>query len=204
MIVWGLVFLCFSGFSLFFKSVVHAHKISQNLFRISMSWFDTLTTRIYSRQKLGEEHVAEQDEHARGNDGIGRRLADVHRAALDGIAEESGHTADDEGKELALDDAHPQEPRNKVVLQTKRQIVGRHDVAYVSRAVSTHDAHAAGEDDEERHNGEHAENLWKNKVTSRVDTHDVEGIYLLGDAHRPYLRGDVAAHLACQDETHDA
>ena len=42
-----------------------------------------------------------------------------------------------------------------------------------------------------------------NEVAGRVDTHDLQGINLLGDAHRTDFRGDVRPHLSCQNQAHD-
>ena len=72
------------------------------------------------------------------------------------------------------------------------------------RAIGTDDTHARTEDDEERHDGDQSQNLRQDEVAGRVDTHDVEGINLLGNTHGAQLGGDVGPHLAGKDQTHDA
>ena len=75
---------------------------------------------------------------------------------------------------------------------------------HVGRAVGTQDAHAAGEDDQEGHDGEHTGNLGQYEVACRVDAHDFQGVNLLRDAHGAQLGGNVRADFSGQDETHDA
>ena len=152
---------------------------------------------------MGEKHVTEQDQHARRHHSVGRGLAHLHGASLDGVAEVARNTGDDEGKEEALDDAHPHKPLVEGMLQAQRQIIGRHHVADKGSGVGAHDAHRRGENHEERHDGHKAENLGQNQVVGRVHAHDVERVNLLGHAHRAKLRGDVAAHLARENQTHD-
>ena len=73
----------------------------------------------------------------------------------------------------------------------------------VGREVGSQDAGGRGEDDQTGHDGEHAHDLGQDEVTGGVDAHDLQGVDLLGDAHRAQLGGDVRPYLACQDETHD-
>ena len=77
-------------------------------------------------------------------------------------------------------------------------------MADVSRGVSAHRAEERREDDEEWHDGNQSQNLRKNQIARRVDTHDVEGINLLGYPHGAQFGGDVGTHLACKNQTHDA
>ena len=77
-------------------------------------------------------------------------------------------------------------------------------MADVSRGVSAHRAEERREDDEEWHDGNQSQNLRKNQIARRVDTHDVEGINLLGYPHGAQFGGDVGTHLAGKNQTHDA
>ena len=89
------------------------------------------------------------------------------------------------------------------MLQTQRQVVRHDDMGYICCSIGTHDTHRTGEDNQHGHNGQHAEYLGQYQIAGGVDSHDVEGVNLLGDAHGAYLRGYVRPHLACQDETHN-
>ena len=60
------------------------------------------------------------------------------------------------------------------------------------------------ESHEERHDGDKTENLREDEEGGGVDTHDFEGVNLLGGAHRTQFRSNVRAHLSRKDETHDA
>ena len=89
------------------------------------------------------------------------------------------------------------------MLETECEIVGGHDMSEISGGVGTYNAHRRREDDEEGHDGDHPHDLRQDEVAGRVDTHDFQGIDLLGDAHRADLGSDIRAHLTSQNETHD-
>ena len=88
-------------------------------------------------------------------------------------------------------------------MQTVFQVGGIHDPAEPGRAESSENSGADTEDDQERNHGHESQNFGQNQVRSRVDTHDVERVNLLGDTHGPDLGGDVGTDLSGQDETHD-
>ena len=90
----------------------------------------------------------------------------------------------DEGEEHALDDAHPDEPGVECVLQAKREVIGGEDVADVCGAVCAHNADGRTKDNQEGHHCDEPQNLGQNEIVGRVHAHDVQGINLLGDAHR--------------------
>ena len=70
-------------------------------------------------------------------------------------------------------------------------------------AISTHDAHRRRADYQGRHHRHQARYLGQDEKRGRVDAHNLKGVYLLGHTHGAQLRGDVGAHLAREDETHD-
>ena len=74
----------------------------------------------------------------------------------------------------------------------------------IRSAIRTDDTHSRTEDNQERHDGNQTENLWQNEIACRVDTHDVECIYLLGYSHGTQLGCDVGPHLSGENQTHDA
>jgi hypothetical protein len=154
-------------------------------------------------QQLGQEHVGEQNQHARAHHRVGGGLAHFHGAALYGIAEEGRHARDDVGEEETFDDAHPYEPLVESMLQAQRQVVGCNQVTDVGRPVGAHDAHGRREDDEERHDRDESQYFRQDKIAGRVDAHDVERVYLLRHAHGSQFRGDVRPHLSRQYQTHD-
>ena len=77
-------------------------------------------------------------------------------------------------------------------------------MADVGRAVGTDNTHGTGENDQQGHDGHHAENLGQNQVAGRVDTHDIQRVNLLCYTHSAYLRGNVRSYLAGEYQTHDA
>ena len=89
------------------------------------------------------------------------------------------------------------------MLETDREVVGRHDMADVRGGISTHDTHRRGEDHQEWHDGDQSYDLRQDEITGRVDAHDLQGVDLLGDTHRTDLGGDIGTYLTSQDQTHD-
>ena len=77
------------------------------------------------------------------------------------------------------------------MLQSQRQVIGRHDVPNIGGRIGSDNTHCRREDDQEWHDGEQTENLWQNEVAGRVDAHDVKGINLLCYPHGAELRCDV-------------
>ena len=90
------------------------------------------------------------------------------------------------------------------MLQAQRQVVRHDDASNVRRSVGAHDAQCTGEDNQQRHDGDHTHDFRQYQVARRVDTHDVQRVNLLRHAHGADLRGDVRAHLTGQYQTHDA
>ena len=89
------------------------------------------------------------------------------------------------------------------MLQSGREVFGSDDMADIGRGVGSHHAQRGREDHEEGHDRHQAEYLRQDEVVGRIDTHDLQGVDLLRDAHRAQLRGDIGPHLARQDQAHD-
>lgn len=147
--------------------------------------------------------VGEQNQHAAGHYRVGRCLAHFDGATFHRIAEEGRYAGNDEGKEQRLDDAAPDEPFHKHILQTVFQICGCHDTAEPAGSEGTDDTGKDAEYHQQRNHGDHGRYFGQNQVAGRIDTHNLQGVNLLGDAHGAQLRGNVRAYLACQNEAHD-
>ena len=78
---------------------------------------------------MRQEYVCKENEHAADDHGVGGCLTDIERTSLYVVAIERGYAGDDERKEYAFDDTHPDEPRLKGVEQTHSQIFGGDDAA---------------------------------------------------------------------------
>ena len=152
---------------------------------------------------MRHHQVGEEDEHAARHHRIRRSLAHVDGAALDRIAEEGRHAGDDEGKDYGLDDAHPHIPFDEHILQAVLQVYGIHHLAKPAGAEGAYDACKDAENHQDGDHCHHGRYLGEDEEVGGVDAHDFQRVYLLRHAHRAQLRGDVGAHLACQDKTHD-
>ncbi len=158
---------------------------------------------LRSREHVGEENVGEQDEDAAGDDGIGARLAHFHAAAFDGVAFVGRDAGDDEGIDDGLNHAAPEEPLVELIAEALGQF-WHGGGAEQGGGIGANDACRHTQRDEDGHDGHEARNLGQDEEVGRIDAHDVEGVNLLGDAHRADFGSDVGADLASQDEAHDA
>ena len=156
-----------------------------------------------SGENLCEENVGKEHEDAAGDDGVGRGLAHLHGAAFDGVALVGRHAGDDEGIDYSLNHAAPEEPLVELVAEALVEF-GHGGGAHETGGIGAHDAGKDAQGDEHGHDGQHAQNLGQDKVARGVDTHDVEGVNLLRDAHGAQFRRDVRPDLSCQNQAHDA
>ena len=153
---------------------------------------------------MGQYNVCQQDHDAAHHHRVGACLAHLERTAPDVVAEVGGYRRDDERVDNRLDDGIPDIKLVEVELQPVLERRGRHvGACREAGGYASHDACEHTEDNEHGDKHHQPYNLREDKEVRRVDTHDFHRVYLLRDAHRPYLGGDVAAHLAGKDETHD-
>ena len=73
------------------------------------------------------------------------------------------------------------------MLQTKGEVIGRHDMSDIGCTIGSYDTHTTGENNQDGHDGEQTENLWQDEIAGGVDAHNLQGINLLGDTHSTYL-----------------
>ena len=93
---------------------------------------------------------------------------------------------------------------NKGVLDAQQVVGHRDDVRKHPHAIATEKADGHAVDHQQRHHQHKGRNAGQDEVAGRVDAHDFQRVYLLGDAHRADFRRDVRAHLPGQDEAHDS
>ena len=155
------------------------------------------------RQNVCQEKVGEKNEHGTRDDGCSGCFTYFYASALDGVTTIGAYTTNYKCKEETLDDAVPYEPFGELVLEAVGEVFGVDDIGKPPRGVCADDAGSDAESDQKRNHGNQACNLGKDEEVGRVDSHDFEGINLLGYPHGANFGSDVRAYLAGQDETHD-
>ena len=152
---------------------------------------------------MRKDQVEDHDDDRRGDHRPRRGLADLQRIALGVVAVEGGHGGDDEGEETSLDERIDDRIELEVVKQPRNVVVGNHDTGENGDQPAAGDADQDAQNRQERKEEHRGDDFRQNEIRRGIDTHDLQRVDLLGNAHRADLGSDVRSDLAGKDERHD-
>ena len=108
---------------------------------------------------MGEKKVRKQNQHRASHHRIGASLAHLYRATLNRVTVKRRDTRNDESKKERLNDAHPEEPLRKVVLQPRCEVRWRNDVTNIRCGISPNESCKRAEHHQQRNHRDETQNF---------------------------------------------